>query len=142
MTKDGPVITACGLLVVEDTFLLLNEDEMANMFTAIRAERRFSHIDGADDYLEYLIEKFRGQFIINEYFSDEFEVTYTNQGMIEVRELKLMEYAAIKKLLINELFLNDQMRRVKLQIEQTKDEIDVLHRERCASQLVKVNSWT
>lgn len=122
LPKDGGFITA--MIVVSDgDFLLLNDAEAANFFTAIRDAPKFKKIHGREEYCADVLAGKSGLFKITERSSTVFDVCFEkDEDEFSIPWL----YADIVILLEKEQFINDQMQRAGEEIDECVDELERL----------------
>lgn len=110
------------IIVVDNCHLLLTEEEFVNLTQAIRQHKRFENCPGEDEYIDSVISEFDGAFLVNEIHTEYFEILYTTNDT-EFDAVGYLHYSDIEKMLLNEIFLINQINRIRFKIDKCMDDL-------------------
>lgn len=117
------VFNVSVLVVIGTTFLLLNDVEMGELFTYLREQEEFRREVGGDEYFEAEGNE-KGSFLMNKY-GDDYEILHINRDDI-ITAVAFMTSNDLKNLLFKERFINEQIHRVRLGIDELTHKLDTL----------------
>lgn len=118
----GAVFTIAITIAVDNKRMVLNEQELANLLHEIRKHPMFDNTGGEDVYLDDVINDFDGAFRITERRRDWFEIIYMSEN-IDFEGIGNIHISDINEILLNEIFLNNQLFRIHLLIDKCHDDL-------------------
>lgn len=125
--KFRPQFVMSMAIVADKNYLLLNDVEVANFFHFLRQQDKFAGLIGEDEYFDDVLNNFEGVFRVEENNTNIFDIIYMDEKY-DWHGVGGLSYDEIETMLENEVFLNNQIHRIRYFIEKLHDELNDLVR--------------
>lgn len=122
--EDGHVILSSRALIVAGlSWMILDEEEAANLFIFLRNKKKFSNVSGEDYYHDFIANDFKGTFLLRKETTNQYQLFFMDEKE-EVSGVYL-ERDAIVNMLVNEKIINNQILRSTLSCDDVMEKLNI-----------------
>lgn len=123
--EDGNVrLSSRAMIVAGKSWIILDDEEAANLFIFLRRQKKFSNISGADEYHGTIAENFGGVFFLRKENIHKYELLFMNER--DEYSGTYLEHTAIVYMLENEMIINHQILRLALSCGDLLEKLDIM----------------